>query len=60
MKNLEYRMLDHEMFDGNMIREINMMASKGWKIIRILDPIKWEDSEGMFIRIFYEREKQSN
>ena len=52
---IEYRMIDHDMFDEYMIHEMNSMGNKGWKIIRILDPMKWLDSDGMFIRIFYER-----
>jgi hypothetical protein len=45
------------MFDEDMVHEMNGMGEKGWKIIRILDPMPWKDSEGMFIRIFYEKEK---
>lgn len=52
----EYRMLDYDMFDEDMVTEINAMASKGWVIIRILDPMPWVNhTDGMFIRIFYER-----
>ena len=56
-KVIEYRMIDHDMFDENMINEMDGMGKRGWKIIRILDPMPWKESEGMFIRIFYEREK---
>lgn len=52
----EYRMIDHDMFDEDTPREINSMGERGWEIIRILDPIKWINSEGFFIRIFYKRE----
>lgn len=52
---IEYRMIDHDMFDEDMIREMNSMGEKGWKIIRILDPMRWLNSDGMFIRVFYER-----
>lgn len=56
---MEYRMVDHDMYGEEMIHEVNGMAKKGWKIIRILDPIKYKDpSDGMFIRIFYEREQE--
>lgn len=49
-------MLDYDMFDEDMVTEINAMASKGWVIIRILDPMPWVNhTDGMFIRIFYER-----
>ena len=54
---IEYRMIDHNMFDENMVNEMNGMGKRGWKIIRILDPMPWKGSDGMFIRIFYEREK---
>jgi hypothetical protein len=57
---IEYRMIDHNMFDEDMIREINSMGEKGWKVIRILDPMKWLNSNGMFIRVFYEREQKQN
>ena len=50
-------MIDHDMFDETMIEEINGLTRRGWKIIRILDPMKWLNSDGMFIRIFYEREQ---
>lgn len=56
MENIfEYRMIDHDMFDKDMIIEINSLANRGWKIVRILDPMNWSGSDGMFIRIFYER-----
>jgi hypothetical protein len=35
------------------------MGSKGWEIIRILEPMKWQNSDGMFIRIYYKRIKNS-
>jgi hypothetical protein len=59
-KEIEYRMIDHDMFDEDMVREMNGMGERGWKIIRILDPMPWKESEGMFIRIFYEREKSGS
>jgi len=55
---MEYRMIDYDMFDEDMIHEINGLSKRGWKIIRVLDPMKWANSDGMFIRIFYERESQ--
>lgn len=57
MKKYEYRMIDYDMFDEDMSREIEGLTSRGWKIIRILDPMKWVNSEGMFIRIFYQRKR---
>lgn len=57
---MEYRMIDHSMFDEDMIFEMNSMAEKGWKIIRILDPMKWLNSDGIFIRVFYERVRNKN
>lgn len=57
---MEYRMIDHDMFDETMIEEINGLTKRGWKIIRILDPMKWLNSDGMFIRIFYEREQKTS
>jgi hypothetical protein len=55
----EYRVIDHDMFDEDEIQLMNSMGSKGWEIIRILDPMKWLNSEGMFVRIYYKRVKQS-
>ena len=57
MKKYEYRMIDYDMFDEDMSREIEGLTSRGWKIIRILEPMKWVNSEGMFIRIFYQRKR---
>ena len=57
MKKFEYRMIDYDMFDENMSMELDGLTSLGWKIIRILDPMKWINSEGMFIRIFFQRKR---
>jgi len=51
-------MIDYDMFDENMSQELDGLTLRGWKIIRILDPIKWLNSDGMFIRIFFERKRQ--
>ena len=58
-RTFEYRVIDHNMFDEDEIRTMNSMGSKGWEIIRILEPMKWLNSDGMFVRIYYKREKQS-
>ena len=58
MKKFEYRMIDYDMFDDNMSMELDGLTSRGWKIIRILDPMKWINSEGMFIRIFFQRKRE--
>ena len=50
-------MIDYDMFDENMSMELDGLTSLGWKIIRILDPMKWINSEGMFIRIFFQRKR---
>jgi hypothetical protein len=55
----EYRVIDHDMFDEDEIRTMNSMGVRGWEIIRILDPMKWLNSEGMFVRIYYKRVKWS-
>jgi hypothetical protein len=52
----EYRIIDHDVFDESEKTLINNMGKKGWEIIRILDPIKYIDSEGFFIRIYYRME----
>ena len=57
MRKYEYRMIDYDMFDEDMLREIEGLTYSGWKIIRILEPMKWVNSEGMFIRIFYQRKR---
>ena len=57
MKTFEYRVLDHYMFDDEEVKKMNEMGLKGWGIIRILDPMKWTNSDGMFVRIYYKREK---
>ncbi len=51
----EYRIIDHDMFDEAEKTLINNMGKKGWEIIRILDPIKYLNSEGFFIRIYYKK-----
>lgn len=56
-KTFEYRVIDHDMIDEDEVHTMNSMGSKGWEIIRILDPMKWMNSDGMFIRIYYKREK---
>jgi len=58
-RTFEYRIIDHDMFDEGDTALINTMGSKGWEIIKILDPIKWLNSDGMFTRIYYKREKLS-
>ena len=58
-RTFEYRVIDHDMFDENEIQTMNAMGSKGWEIIRILEPMRWPNSIGMFVRIYYKREKQS-
>lgn len=57
-RTFEYRMIDHDMFDIDELQLMNSMGSNGWEIIRILEPMKWINSDGMFVRIFYKREKQ--
>lgn len=52
-RTFEYRVIDHDMFDEDEIRTMNSMGSKGWEIIRILEPMKWLNSDGMFVRIYY-------
>lgn len=59
VKIFEYRLIDHDMFNEDEMRTMNFMASKGWEIIRILDPMKWINSDGMFVRIYYKREKKT-
>ena len=49
-----------KVIEYRMIGEMNGMGKRGWKITRILDPMPWKDSDGMFIRIFYERETKSD
>ena len=58
-RTFEYRVIDHDMFDENEIQTMNAMGSKGWEITGILEPMKWRYSDGMFVRIYYKREKQS-
>ena len=57
-RTFEYRMIDHDMFDIDELQLMNSMGSKGWEIIRILEPMKWINSDGMFVRIYYKRDKQ--
>lgn len=55
-RSFEYRMIDYDMFDESQIESMNYMGSKGWEIIRILEPMKYLNSEELFVRIFYKRE----
>lgn len=55
----EYRIIDHNMFDEDEMQIMNSMGSNGWEIVRVLDPMKYINSDGLFIRIYYKREKQS-
>ena len=57
-RTFEYRVIDHNMFDEDEIRTMNSMGSKGWEIIRILEPMKWINTDGMFVRIYYKRENK--
>lgn len=57
VEQFEYRVIDHDVFEYEEINTMNYMGSKGWEIIRILDPMKWKDSDGYFIRIYYKRQK---
>lgn len=56
-KQFEYRIVDHTMFDEDEIQTMNFMGSKGWEIIRILEPMKYFNSDNLFVRVFYKREK---
>jgi len=58
MKKYEYRVIDHAMFDPYEIELMNSMGAKGWEIIRILDPRAWENSDGLYTRIYYKREQE--
>lgn len=57
MRTFEYRVIDHDFFDNDEPSLMNSMGQKGWDIIKICDPLPWLNSEGMFIRIYYKREK---
>ena len=54
----EYRVVDHDMFDSEEINLMNYLGSKGWEIIRILEPMNWLNADGKFIRIYYKRSKK--
>lgn len=56
-RTFEYRVIEHDMFDEDEIQTMNAMGSKGWEIIRIFEPMKWVNADGMFVRIYYKREK---
>ena len=58
-RTFEYRVIDHDMFNEEEIRIMNSMGSEGWEIIKIFERMKWLNSDGMFVRIYYKRDKQS-
>jgi hypothetical protein len=57
MKKYEYRFIDHDFCDWGEVHTMDAMGEKGWEIIRILDPMKYANSDGLFTRIYYKREK---
>ena len=52
----EYRIIDHDMFYNNDNELIKSMGLKGWEIIKIFEPMKYLNSDAMFVRIYYKRE----
>lgn len=55
MKKYEYRIIDHDFFDEHELEIMDIMGNSGWDIIKILKPMKYVNSEGLFIRIYYKR-----
>lgn len=55
MKTYEYRVIDHPTFDINVMDLMNHLGSEGWKIIKISEPMKYLNSDGLFTRIYYRR-----
>lgn len=54
----EYKMIEHNVFNGDITREMNSMGKKGWRVIRMFDPIRHFDTGVVFIRVFYERKQK--
>jgi hypothetical protein len=59
MKNkIEYRAIDLDMFDGEMSDVLNSMGQKGWEVVKFFEPMKYVNSDGMFVRIIFKRLQQ--
>ena len=50
----EYRIINHSMED--LSDEVNGMAKRGWIMFKAFDPTSYNKSEGMMMRIIWERE----
>ena len=58
MKNkIEYRVIDLDMFDGGMSDVLNSMGQKGWDVVKFFEPMKYANSDGMFVRVIFKRFK---
>lgn len=54
MKTKEYRIICHDLND--LTEEVNHLARNGWIMFKAFDPVKYDDSNGMMMRIIWERE----
>lgn len=59
MKKFEYRVIDHNSFDGKIQDEIITMGENGWEIITIQKSRPYLIGKGEFTRIFYKRENET-
>ena len=58
MKNkIEYRVIDLDMFDGEMSEVLNSMGEKGWEVVKFFESMKYTNSDGMFVRVIFKRFK---
>ena len=55
---IEYRVIDLDMFGGEMPEVLNSMGQKGWEVVKFFEPMKYVNSDGMFVRIIFKRLQQ--
>lgn len=54
---IEYRVIDLDMFGGEMPEVLNSMGEKGWDVVKFFEPMKYANSDGMFVRVIFKRLK---
>lgn len=57
---IEYRVIDLDMFDGEMSEVLNSMGEKGWEVVKFFEPMKYTNSDGMFVRVIFKRFRPLN
>ena len=56
MPKYEHRIIDHDWSDVEEHYAVNSMGKRGWEVVAALGPIKYSESDGYYMRVFYKRE----